>query len=130
MKSYSPFSMAWFSCRIGSLKMGAYLVDLISRSFQFCKTNLSMKEGNLFVLFILHVEISQTKSLLMCSCYCWEALYEYRYTKLVSWCFEIWWRNYWMNKIFIKNSFKWKLKLIREFGQTIDIIEKPLMSRI
>jgi hypothetical protein len=35
-----------------------------------------------------------------------------------------------MNKIFIKNSFKWKLTFIREFGHTVDSIEKPLMSRI
>jgi hypothetical protein len=39
-----------------------------------------MKEGTLFVSFILHVEISQTKTLLLRSWYCWEALDEYRYT--------------------------------------------------
>jgi hypothetical protein len=53
-----------------------------------------MKEGNLFLLFILHVEISQTKTVLLGSRYCSEALDEYGYTKLVSYCFEIWWRSF------------------------------------
>jgi hypothetical protein len=43
-----------------------------------------MKEGNLFLLFILHVEISQTKAFLLRSWCCGEALDEYGSTKLVS----------------------------------------------
>jgi hypothetical protein len=34
------------------------------------------------------------------------------------------------NKIFIKNSFKSKLKIIKEFGYTFDIFGKTLENRI
>jgi hypothetical protein len=30
----------------------------------------------------------------------------------------------------MKNSFKSKLKIIEEFGHTLDIVEKPLVNRL
>ncbi len=51
--------------------------------------------------------------------------------ELVSWCFNLWWRSYWvLNKIFTKKSFKSKLKIVKEFGCALSIFQKPSMSRI
>ncbi len=35
-----------------------------------------------------------------------------------------------IEQIFTKNSFKSKLKIIREFGHALGIVEKPSVSRI
>jgi hypothetical protein len=50
---------------------------------------------------------------------------------LVSYCFNLqWWRSYYciLNKIFIENSFKSKLNIIKEFGHALGIVGKPSMS--
>jgi hypothetical protein len=62
----------------------------------FLKVGISlMKEGCLFVLFVM-VRSPKPQCLLLHSWYTWKAPNEYGFTELVSQCFNLRWRSYWI----------------------------------
>ncbi len=101
-------------------------------SNKLMKTSRSMKEGCLFVLFICHIETSQTMVpfvtlFVPLESSWWICVHQVGFVKLVSYCFDLQWRSYWiLNNLFMNNSFKSKLKFTREFGPTLDIVRHSI----
>jgi hypothetical protein len=84
-----------------------------------------MKEGSLFVLFVHRVEVSQTMASLVMILY-------NKYTSARRWFpnVSIYSGEIVESNILIEISFKSKLKFIEKFEHTLDIVGKPLMSKI
>jgi hypothetical protein len=108
--------------------MAMYLFNYLSwdwkRVISMIQNYLSMKEGSLFVLFVLMRSIEPGYFKLH-SWSLWKTLEEEGCIGLVSWCLDLQCRSSW-----ILNDFFTKKKIVEELECAFGIVGKILMSRI